>query len=218
MIHLSKRLRTVVDLVEGNVLADIGCDHGYVCIQSILESRVKKAYACDVAQSPLDNARKTIEKENLSSSISCILMNGLENLPCDVDTIVISGMGSTLMIEILKTSLHKIKKGTNFICGPQKDIQLFREFISQNGFEIQQEQVIFEDNHFYTIFKLLYTSIPYALTNEEIYYGKNVLVNSTYSDFIEYEYKKWDSIFQRLPDLKKDSLKNRIEALKKIRI
>ncbi len=218
MIHLSKRLQSVVNLVEGNVLADIGCDHGYVCIQSILDKRVHKAYACDVAKSPLENARKTIEKENLSSSISCILMNGLEKCPEDVDVIVISGMGSSLMIQILENSLDKLQVGMKLICGPQKDVHLFREFLSQKGFEIQKEEVVYEDSHYYSIFKLVYTKVPYTLLNEELYYGKNVENNSIYHDFIEYEYNKWNKIYEQLPTNKKETIEKRMHALKKIRI
>lgn len=218
MIHLSKRLRTVVNFVEGNVLADIGCDHGYVCIQSIQESRVKKAYACDVAKSPLENAQRTIEKEKLTQSISCILMNGLEKLPEDVDVVVMSGMGSSLMIQILSASLDKIKVGTKFICGPQKDIHLFRQYLAQHGFEILNEKVIYEDNHYYSIFKLLYSNISYTLNNEEIYYGSRVEKDQTYSEFIETEYQKWNRIYQQLPEAKKQTLEKRMDALKKIRI
>lgn len=214
MIHLSKRLRAVVDYIHGTVLADIGCDHGYVCVQSVLENRVQKAYACDVAKGPLENARSTILNEGLDNSIFCMLMNGIENLPDDVDTIVISGMGSSLMIQILESSLDKVKLHSHLVCCPHKDVHLFREFVSHTGFEIIREKVIFEDSHYYPIMELLYTGCSYSLSNEELFYGKNVDKNDVYNQYIYAEFNKWNSIYTRLPDSKKESMEDRMNALK----
>ena len=64
-MSVSKRLETIVSFVQGRVLADIGCDHAYVVVQSLLENRVQKAYACDVSQGPLERARANIEISGL---------------------------------------------------------------------------------------------------------------------------------------------------------
>ena len=60
-MSVSKRLETIVSFVQGRVLADIGCDHAYVVVQSLLENRVQKAYACDVSQGPLERARAILK-------------------------------------------------------------------------------------------------------------------------------------------------------------
>ena len=74
---ISKRLMAIVDWIEGSCLADIGCDHAYVACQAVLEHRVVKAYACDIAQGPLDNARQTIQSNHLENQVFCLLTDGM---------------------------------------------------------------------------------------------------------------------------------------------
>lgn len=61
MISVSKRLQAIVDWIDGTILADIGCDHAYVAIEAIRQKKVLKAYACDIAQGPLNNAKKQLK-------------------------------------------------------------------------------------------------------------------------------------------------------------
>ena len=182
MIPLSKRLQAVVDWIDGDVLADIGCDHGYVCIESILSHKVSKAYACDIAKGPLENAMRSIEKYNCSNSISCLLMDGMENLPDDVDVVVIAGMGSSTIIEIL-SACTCLKSGMKFICTPHKDVESFRLFCMEHGFHIQKERMVYEDHHYYPVLSIVYDGNPYSLNEEEILYGVSILKDATYSFF-----------------------------------
>ena len=65
---LDGRLRAVVDNIEGEVVADIGCDHGKVAVCALAEKRVVKAIACDISSKSLDKAvalAKTYELENI---------------------------------------------------------------------------------------------------------------------------------------------------------
>ena len=61
MIPCSNRIQEILEWVNGECIADIGCDHAYVVCNAILNHQSKKGYACDVAQGPLDNAKKTID-------------------------------------------------------------------------------------------------------------------------------------------------------------
>ncbi|MGM9946690.1 tRNA (adenine(22)-N(1))-methyltransferase [Floccifex sp.] len=210
---ISKRLQEVVNWIDGNVLADIGCDHGYVCIQAILEGRVQKAYACDIAQGPLDNALVSIQKHGLEDKIECVLSNGLKQVKEDVDIIVIAGMGASTIVDILK---HPIPIGTTFVISPHKDVEIFRQFACENGFEIICEKMI-QDDHFYPIIKCKYTSNSYNLSQEEIFYGKNVLKDDCFQAYLDYQEKKWTHILQWMPENKKENVLNRLESIKKIR-
>ena len=90
MISVSKRLQAIVDWIDGTILADIGCDHAYVAIEAIRQKKVLKAYACDIAQGPLNNAKKTIEELGLQDKIECVLMDGISGLSSEVDFVVIA--------------------------------------------------------------------------------------------------------------------------------
>ena len=211
---ISKRLQAIVEWIDGTVMADIGCDHGYVCIEAILQNKVKKAYACDIAQGPLQNAKETIKKYHLENQIECQLMNGLSNLKEDVDLIVIAGMGAMTMIDILQS--YDMKKGMNLICCPHKDVELFRNYLSKSGYEIIKEKMIFED-HFYPILYITYSGVSYSLSEHEQYYGYRMIQDEIFGSNIESEIKKWTTIYQKCPDSKKISLEKRLEVLKKIR-
>ena len=85
MIPCSNRIQEILEWVNGECIADIGCDHAYVVCNAILNHQSKKGYACDVAQGPLDNAKKTIEENHLSDLVSCRLLDGIQGLESDVD-------------------------------------------------------------------------------------------------------------------------------------
>ncbi|MDD7281391.1 tRNA (adenine(22)-N(1))-methyltransferase [Floccifex sp.] len=211
---ISNRLQAIVDWIDGTVLADIGCDHGYVCIESILQNKVRKAYACDVAKGPLENASQTIQKYHLENQIECELMNGIDYLKEDVDIIVIAGMGASTIIDILTGK--KLKPGMKLICSPHKDVESFRLFASQNGYKIIKEKVIY-DEHFYSVIYLEYDGSSYTLSNSEYYYGLNVQRDDVFSQFIDEETKKWQRIYNSMPSDKRLKIEERLNAIDEIR-
>ena len=92
-IKLSKRMKCIVDMVTpGRVVADIGCDHGYISIYLVEKGIAKKVYAMDVAEGPLGIARSNIESRALSDKIETRLSNGFEALEAgESDCAVIAG-------------------------------------------------------------------------------------------------------------------------------
>ena len=78
---LSKRLEQVASMVtKGNIIADIGTDHGYVPIYLVEKGICPKAYAMDINQGPIESAIKNIENYGLSEKIQAIKSNRLEKL------------------------------------------------------------------------------------------------------------------------------------------
>ena len=60
-IQISRRLSAVAALVSpGLVLADVGCDHGYIPIYLIQKGQIPRAIAMDINQGPLLRAREHI--------------------------------------------------------------------------------------------------------------------------------------------------------------
>ena len=60
-IRLSERLKRICDMCgRGNVIADIGCDHGFTSITLVKSGAYKKALAMDVRTGPLERAVKNI--------------------------------------------------------------------------------------------------------------------------------------------------------------
>lgn len=209
MIECSKRLQAIIDWIDASVIADVGCDHAYVAVDAVLEKKAKKAYACDIAKGPLQRAKHTIESYQVENQVSCILMDGIENLPEDVEQIVIAGMGSSTIISILEEG---VKDHISLLLSPHKDAHLLREYLSNNGFEIIKEKIIQEDLHFYPILKV--KKGFQNLTQDDIYYGYNVEDSKEYHDFIQYECQKWSNILKKIPDDKQEEVLKRLNILK----
>ena len=102
---MNLRIQKIADMInKGVVLADIGTDHAFLPILAIKHKKVQKAYACDIAKGPLEIAKRNIQAENLDSQIETILSNGFENVPQDVDVVVIAGMGYYTAKDILEAA------------------------------------------------------------------------------------------------------------------
>ena len=100
-MELSQRLRVVGDFVTQKTVADIGTDHAYVPIYLHRKGEVEKVIACDINQKPLEKAQQNIKAYHAENIITTRLGNGLQPLqPNEVDTIIISGMGGMLIIEL----------------------------------------------------------------------------------------------------------------------
>lgn len=132
-------------------LVDIGSDHAYSAINAIKKYYVEKAYAVDIAEGPLLNAKKNILKNELSDRIELILSDGFDNVNVDFDCAIISGMGGLLIIDIMKRYLSKINENQTFILEANRDTDLLREFLFDNKFVITSEKCLYVKKHFYQI-------------------------------------------------------------------
>jgi tRNA (adenine22-N1)-methyltransferase len=96
MIKLSKRMKAVAAMVtKGNVVADIGTDHGYVPIALIQQKKIPRAIAMDINKGPLKHATEHIAMCQLEDYIETRLSDGVEGLKAkEADTILIAGMVS----------------------------------------------------------------------------------------------------------------------------
>ena len=212
MIDCSKRLKAIIQCIDQPIIADVGCDHAYVAVEAILESRVEKAYACDISQGPLQRAQKTIEQYDVMQQVHCILMNGIESLPEDVKEIIIAGMGASTIVEILKQG--KVKENQTLLLSPHKDAPFLRKYLMEQDYEILEEGLVQEDLHFYPILKV--KRGKQTLTLAEIYYGYQVHKNADYSHFIHYEWKKWNQLIRRIPENQQQEAKERLQSLEEI--
>lgn len=216
MISVSYRLQKIVSLVHGNVLADIGCDHAYIAINSVLSGKVNKAYACDIAEGPLNNARAMVDKAGVQDKVTLRLQNGIENLPEDVDCIVIAGMGALTVIDILESGHSYLQKDCLLILSVHKDADKLRSYLSKNGYSIEKEYIVKEDGHYYPILCMTYSNQMQPLDEKEILYGKNVIQDRDYSSFIHHEYDKWNGILEKMPKDKGEDIRYRLMILKQL--
>ena len=155
-MELSRRLRAVAGLVTpGNRLADVGTDHGYIPIYLIKEKKIPSAIAMDVNRGPLQRAVVHISEEGLTEKIETRLSDGLKELkPGEVDAAVIAGMGGALTIRILEEGREVAEKMKELILQPQSEIARVRYWLTENGFSIEEEDIVLEDGKYYPMMRV----------------------------------------------------------------
>lgn len=177
-MQLSLRLKTVADSVTGgNRVADVGCDHAYIAIHLAENNIAPRVVAMDVNKGPLSKARENIEVRGLEDRIETRLSDGLARLnPGEADTVVIAGMGGALMVRILTEGESALKEVKELILQPQSEIFLVRRHLHTNGYRIESEKMVKEDDKYYIIIKALKDPVKESYDQELFYlYGKQLL-------------------------------------------
>lgn len=200
-MELSKRLYAVAGLVtEGASVADIGTDHGYVPIYLVESGIASKVIALDVNQGPLNRARMHIVGHGLGDRIETRLSDGLAMIrPGEVDTVIASGMGGPLTIRILQEGKEVVDQLNALILQPQSEICRVRRFLTENGYRIEQEDMVQEDGKYYPVMRVVHgTKEPYE--EWEYLYGKRLLEarHPVLLEFLKRELRIKESILEQL--------------------
>lgn len=220
--RLSRRLSIITDMAEnGNIIADIGTDHGYVPIKLIRENAYHLAIAADVNQNALEIARRNIKENGMQDKISCILSDGLEQINETPDCIVISGMGGELISKILNNGIEKAKKADKLIIQAQSKWEALRKSLLLMKLYPVDEKIIYEDGHFYMINKLSKDSdIFYSCINR---YGMEAfflygllpllhLKDKTFQNYVSTKVLEYNKILNSINKPEQEA--KRIETLK----
>ena len=173
-MHLSQRLSSVASMVTaGNCLADVGTDHGYVPIYLYERNIIPRAIAMDVNKGPLERAALHIAESGMKEAIETRLSDGLTALkPGEADSVVIAGMGGPLIIRILSAHPEVTESLKELILQPQSEISEVRIWLYEQGYEIVEEHMVFEDGKYYPMFKAVKNPEAEKLTDLEYKYGK----------------------------------------------
>lgn len=149
-MKLSKRLLSCAHFTQGfNRLADIGTDHAMLPIYCVKEGYVSTAQAIDNKEGPYVIAFSNVKKEQLDNKIDVVLGYGLEKIDDNVDVVVISGMGGTLISRILQRD--DLKGVQRFVLQPNNDTESVRKALSGIGFKIVEEIVLMDASKLYDI-------------------------------------------------------------------
>lgn len=156
-IELSKRMKAIADMVpKSSVVADVGCDHGFVSIYLVQNDVAEKVIAMDVNKGPLARAKEHVETHGLEKYIELRLSDGLEKVTEEdrVDTVVIAGMGGVLMTRLVKEAVHD--RGLllpTLILQPQSDHAMLRAFLRTHSYTIVEEKMVYEDGKYYPMLR-----------------------------------------------------------------
>lgn len=215
-MQLSKRMKAVADLAGmGDCLADVGTDHGYIPIYLLEEGRFQRGIAMDVHEGPLLRARENIQSHGLSDRISCRLGDGLERLgKGEADTVVIAGMGGSLIIRILTEGAEVLKEVSRLVLQPQSEIAKVRDFLQEQGYQIEKEHMVLDEGKYYQAMRIGHGRME-KLLPEEAKYGPFLLKenDSCLKEYLNREEQKFREILESLQDGGNEKTKKRMEEL-----
>ncbi|GAB6092129.1 tRNA (adenine(22)-N(1))-methyltransferase [Furfurilactobacillus curtus] len=187
--HLSKRLAAVAKRVPDQArLADIGSDHAYLPVFLAKQHRIQWAIAGEVVAGPFENARSEIVSQGLTEQIEARLGDGLAviNPQDQLDTIVIAGMGGTLISDILTRGWQKLSGSERLILQPNVGEAHLRQWLVQHQYRITSEEILKDEGHIYEIIMAVKMAAPVHLTDQQIQFGPQLLAQPN-TAFVE----KW---------------------------
>ncbi len=199
---ISNRLKMVADYVENcDFLADIGSDHGYIPIYLFKKGIIKRGAACDISEGSVLKAKLNIIEAGCQDYIEARCKAGLKAVYDNEnpDTIIMSGMGGMLMIDIMKDDIEVLYRSKRIILQPQRDIETVRRYIHSIGFKIIEENMIFEYGKYYNVI-VCEKGIDVKYTKAEYMFGKILISrkNKYLKQYIHIEVNKIYNIISRL--------------------
>lgn len=195
---LSNRLKTIANLVSGNVAADVGCDHAYLSIFLAMH-KCEFVYATDVREKPLERAKENIKKYGVEDKIKLILTDGLRNVPKSVDTVIVSGMGGKLIERMIFEQDWLKNKNKQLILQPQTFLMELRQKLYLNGYEIESEYPVIEFDKSYCVISARYSGNVKSISLNDAVVGKLKDLNSKCSsEFLRRKYKKYSRVLDGL--------------------
>ncbi len=212
---LPDRLKAVASLIpQCNVLADIGTDHAYIPIYTVLNGIAKTSIAADVVDGPLKIAKENISTYMLSEKISVVKSDGLTNIN-NADLIVIAGMGGTLIADILEADLQKAKSADTLILQPMSCAFELRKRLHHFGFLIEKEVLVKDTGKIYAAMVVKKGKQQFE---NDIHYeiGKYLIDNKPplFSDYINHKVSVYNKRILNMENSKNIDVKAEIINLK----
>lgn len=202
-----KRIEELTNYIYPHkIIADIGCDHGYLIKFAFDKGLIDKAYAIDNKEKPLNNAKKNLKGYE---NIDYFLSDGLDYLPTDCSLIVLAGMGGNLITNILKKGLALHPHIERIIIEANRNQEMVRKFAVENGLKVISEAIIEEDNIFYEIIVLEKGYITY--NDKELMFGP-ILLKEKSPIFIN----KWTKKLQTYLNKNTKTLEKEIKLIKEV--
>jgi len=163
MRNLSDRLSLIASMVKsGSRVCDVGTDHGYLPAFLYLSGKCAEVTATDIREKPLASAKHNIERLG-ATGVKLILCDGLELVTREMaDTVIIAGMGGEVISGIIQRCSFLRDDTVELILQPMTAAWELREYLAQNGFRVECEQAVCENNKVYSVMKVRYTGEPYT--------------------------------------------------------
>ncbi len=179
------RIEAIYSFIDPNdKVVDVGCDQAKLSL--MLASRNQASIACDISENVINKA-KTHIKTNL---IDLRVSNGLDNIRInEANTLVLSGMGTHTILEILESTNLRFKK---IITISNNYHDILREKMNNLNYIVDKELIIKDKNKYYNL--IIFKEGTAKYNREEILFGLNHIDKKLYYEYLRYLLKKYLNI------------------------
>ena len=148
-MRLSKRIYALADkVIDGDSIADVGTDHGYVPMLLMRQGRSPRVIMSDISEGSLAKAKETFSACSLVGKVSesdFRIGDGLRTVEAgEVDEIIIAGLGGHTIKNILADDEEKSKSFRRLILQPRKHSGTLRHYLYTHGWDIERESLAME--------------------------------------------------------------------------
>lgn len=217
-MFFSKRIEILSSLIkEGESVADIGTDHGWLPILLIEREKSPWVIASDISAKSLKKLDGKLSDSKYSSKIRALVSDGLKEFKEPYpETLVMAGMGGDLIIKILEESIEKVRLSQGLVFQANTKRDELRRFLHSNGWFIVEEKAFFDEGIYYNIFRAE-KGRENSYEDFEYRYGKLLVDNKNQAlkEYLLKEKKGLVDLIIKLKNLNKPPLK-RIGDLEEI--
>ena len=199
---------------NGDRVADIGCDHGYLGIYLLKNGIAQSVIASDINNGPLESARHNSEKFGVGDRISFYLSDGVRNIPREFDTLVCAGMGGETMESILEAAPWLKSTQYRLILQCQSKIGSLRRYLTDNGWKILQEQIVKDGKFLYPVMEVIWQPGE-KLTPGQCYFPPALVKNEHYTAYYDWVIKGLENVVLNRKELADPFMAQALDELRK---
>ena len=203
------RIETIYSFIDlDDRVVDVGCDQAKLGI--LLAKRNQKSIASDISPKVIERASLDIRKLGLDNLIDLRVSNGLQNIKeKEADTLVLSGMGTHTILEILNNTKLRFNK---IITISNNYHDILRDKMNELNYKVDKELIIKENNKYYNL--ILFTKGIKKYTKKDLLLGLNQVDSELYKEYLNHLLNKYKTIKKSSKDknIKIDEMITLIES------
>ena len=170
---------------ECDKVVDVGCDQAKLGL--MLSKRKQKSIASDRSENVIDRARHDLGRNQY---IDLRVSDGLENIQeGEADTLVLAGMGTHTMLEILSKTNLRFKK---IITISNNYHNILREKMNDFNYKVDKELIVEDAGKLYNL--IVFVEGQRKYTEKELLLGLNHIDEDMYKKYINFLLKKYTNI------------------------